>query len=296
MKNVIIYHSGDFDGIMSGEIAHYFLDTPENPVEMIGWDFGQDYPTVPDDCRLYILDLNIATLMAHPNLIWIDHHISAINAFPETIKGYRIDGVAACRLTYAWFFYGEGKNPLPTKTDYGVIENGVRTIRNVSEPHAIRMLGQWDIWDHEDPNVREFQFGMRAIQPNRKTFKALIKGDENAINHIHQIGDHILQYQKSEDEKLMGRSFDVQFSGLTFLAINGRAGGMSFESALKPRHDACMSFFWNGKCWVVSLYHAPGRERFELNKIAEKFEFNGKRGGGHKGACGFSCAELPFDI
>jgi len=43
--------------------------------------------------------------------------------------------------------------------------------------------------------------------------------------------------------------------------------------------------------WTVSLYHAPGKEHHDLSKIAV---IHG--GGGHKGACGFTCSILPFSL
>ena len=50
-----------------------------------------------------------------------------------------------------------------------------------------------------------------------------------------------------------------------------------------------LMFYTNGLKWVVSLYHARHRTDLDLSVIAKN---NG--GGGHRGACGFSCYELPF--
>lgn len=99
MKTVVIYHKADFDGIFCREIAKKFI--PE--AELIGWDYGEPEPVVSPEDTLYILDLSVPGLMQHPNLIWIDHHKSAIDRYGEShkkIDGYRIDGVAACRLTW----------------------------------------------------------------------------------------------------------------------------------------------------------------------------------------------------
>lgn len=98
-KTTVIYHRSDFDGIFCREIAHHFL--PD--AELIGWEYGDIEPAVAPDGRLYIMDLSVPGLMAHPNLVWIDHHKSAIDKYPATIRGVRIDGVAACRLAWQWF-------------------------------------------------------------------------------------------------------------------------------------------------------------------------------------------------
>ena len=46
---------------------------------------------------------------------------------------------------------------------------------------------------------------------------------------------------------------------------------------------------FDGKCWSVSLYHAKHRKELDLSLIAVKYG-----GGGHRGACGFTCDKLPF--
>lgn len=48
-------------------------------------------------------------------------------------------------------------------------------------------------------------------------------------------------------------------------------------------------FYWNGATWTVSLYHAAHRKDLDLSAIAVKYG-----GGGHRGACGFRAAKLPF--
>lgn len=166
MKNIVIYHKADFDGIFCCEIARKFL--PD--AELIGWDYGDPVPDVPKDAQLYMLDISVADLMDHPNLIWIDHHKSAMEkydlslpksdfeavcvtgplaaraALPPTNKqlaqdriilGYRIDGVAACRLAWQWFTH---HFKLPEKDDF--VE------RRVSEPLAVLLAGEYDVWDH----------------------------------------------------------------------------------------------------------------------------------------------------
>ena len=54
-------------------------------------------------------------------------------------------------------------------------------------------------------------------------------------------------------------------------------------------HDALCGFYFNGKKWTVSLYHAKHRTDLDLSKIAVKYG-----GGGHRGACGFTTEIFPF--
>lgn len=132
MKHIaIIYHDADFDGKLSNEVCRYNLRNlyPEANIHSYGWDYGRPVP-VPhgasegvDDFsgydQIYIVDLSVDELMARPELrnkiVWIDHHKTAIDKWDSnadgsptafgasSFKGYRIDGVAACRLCWQWF-------------------------------------------------------------------------------------------------------------------------------------------------------------------------------------------------
>ena len=73
--------------------------------------------------------------------------------------------------------------------------------------------------------------------------------------------------------------FEWARNSLTFASRDVRETG----------HDALLMFHTNGRKWVVSLYHARHRTDLDLSVIAKN---NG--GGGHRGACGFLCYELPF--
>ncbi len=116
MRTTVIFHAGDYDGIFCREIARKFLP-PDT--EFIGWDFADKPLTVPDG-RIYVLDLPVDRVFGLDfskgcveagdiassvlsRLVWVDHHKSSIETHPTEIPGYRIDGVAACRLCWAYF-------------------------------------------------------------------------------------------------------------------------------------------------------------------------------------------------
>lgn len=115
MKTTVIYHSADFDGIFCREIAKHFL--PD--ANLIGWNFGDPLIPMPQDGDVYILDLSPDCLgqvkNGDPNrLIWIDHHKTSIDKWERhQLRGYRIDGVAACRLAWQWFLCCDGNWPAP---------------------------------------------------------------------------------------------------------------------------------------------------------------------------------------
>ena len=138
-KITVIHHSADFDGLFCREIARKFLPT----ADLIGWDYGQPKPVIlPDVERIYILDLSPECLGGDTydpaKLVWIDHHKSAIEKFPATIPGYRIDGVAACRLAWRWFALGHHK------PNCGVGLPGIVAFKErlVHEPFAVQLAGE----------------------------------------------------------------------------------------------------------------------------------------------------------
>jgi hypothetical protein len=291
MKTIVIYHRSDFDGIFCREIAKHFLGETSD-THYIGWDYGDPVPEVGQEDNLYILDLSVDPLMSHPKLIWIDHHKSAIDKYPATIPGYRIDGVAACRLTWQWFYLhverGTSLSCMPAKDEF--------VNRELIEPLAVRLAGEYDIWDKRDPDAELFQHGLRSRNLTTIWWAQMLRTDENdAILELLQSGLAIQHAKTQENEGIIkSYGFTLQWEGLTFLACNhARFNSLLFTAGLKPEHDACLGFNWDGKNqhWRFSLYHAPGREHHDLSQIAIKYG-----GGGHRGACGMALKTLPFTL
>jgi len=309
MKTTVIHHSADFDGLFCREIARKFL--PD--AELIGWDFGDKPLEIPPEGQIYILDLPVDRVFGYDfknmgaselldetlsisqpgsqirkflesckRVIWIDHHKSSIESHPANIPGYRIDGVAACRLAWQWF---ASKNaaakqsgaaregftgyPYPTKQEF--------IDRTVSEPLAVRLAGEYDIWDKRDPRAEVFQFGLRSriLHPDWWT-DLLGKHSDYHCCTLLDAGEMLQRYQQNQDASLMNTA---------------RCNSLTFASKDIPEtgHDALIGFYWTGKAFNVSMYHAKHRTDIDLSQIAVKHG-----GGGHRGACGFESYSLPF--
>jgi len=294
-KTVVIYHRADFDGLFCREIARKFLPT----ADLIGWDYGDPVPdpsVVSAEDQLYMLDISIDGLMGHPNLTWIDHHKSAIEKYPATIRGYRIDGVAACRLAWQWFNRNHHDSignlpPLPTKERF--VE------RTVYEPAAVQLAGEYDVWDKRNPDADTFQFGLRSVTLEEHDWNHLLNNavhpdslDTWSLCRALLCNGRLLQrYQQEQDKSVVERlAFLVEFEGLKFLALNSaRCNSLTFAAIDVPAtgHDALLGFRWDGNVWTVSLYHAQHRTDLDLSQIAVKYG-----GGGHRGACGFRIGNL----
>lgn len=319
----IIFHDADMDGKLSNEACRYHLSRihPDAAIHSYGWDYGRPVP-VPlhkwwdpqmgdqfsnkweDYDLIYIVDLSVDALMERPDLrekiVWIDHHKSAISKWdelpdregkPEPFAGMRIDGVAACRLCWAWFTWGKlPKGVLPSKQDYiPPLTKSVFIDREISEPKLIRLAGEYDIWDHRDPDAKALQFGLRAL--SSLDMERLVENQfdgwatgvklDDVVTQGHAIKSYC-DLQNNEYSAAYART--LQWEGLSFCCLNiGQRGNSDLlRGGLKLEHQACFAWRHTGDAVLVSLYHAPGHESLDLSEIAVRYG-----GGGHRGACGF---------
>lgn len=298
-KITVIHHSADFDGIFCREIARKFLG---DSAEYIGWDFPDKPMQIPNG-RIYVMDLPIDKVFGFTykpedvnrkgpqqpdGLIWIDHHKTSIETHPSEIQGYRIDGVAACRLAWQWFASGAKRDEvLGNQSKQDFID------RMVKEPYAVRLAGEYDIWDHRDPDAEPFQFALRSVLPEQLLWSRILSDDRQYLEHLLEHGRILHDYQQRTDAGVCKAvSFLVEFEGLKFLAMNTTArNSQAFAAKDVPEtgHDALLKFNFTGDKWDCSMYHAKHRTDLDLSAVAKKYG-----GGGHRGACGFRASSLPF--
>jgi len=302
MKTTVIYHRADFDGIFCREIARKFLPAE---TEFIGWDYNDDKIPFPDAGTVYVLDLSPecfqslpdhAALMLDKPLIWIDHHKSAIDKWSAAIPGYRLDGVAACRLAWQWFAAHFGGEDMNDARFLGLPERQHFIDRIVNEPFAVRLAGEYDIWDKRDDRAELFQHGLRSQELTDADWKEMLDAEATIgfaakVQKLLFQGKSIQYAQTRSNESIIKEmGFTFHWEGLTFLGCNhARYNSHLFTAGLRPEHDACFGFKWTGREWSVSLYGVPGKPDLDLSAIAVKYG-----GGGHRQACGFRCNHLPF--
>jgi len=281
-----IYHSRDLDGYCSAAVVKRKYPT----IELIGYDYGEQFPwdrireglVIMVDVSLPMLDmLKLAKMCGH-NLIWIDHHVSAINDFKEFIgegetfcKAILEDGIAACEGAWKYLFPEE------------VI------------PHAVKLLGIYDTWRQDDGHndwnavVMPFQYGMRAKCNSPETFPMEMLDDERPHYDTMKQGDAILSFQRMQNEaNCRKNAFEILFTGKRAIALcGGPFNSGTFDSVYDPgQHDLMMPFQYNGNGeWTVSLYTT--KEDIDCSEIAKKFG-----GGGHRKAAGFQTNDIGIII
>lgn len=273
------WHSVDLDGACSGAIIKKAF--PQ--CEMIGIDYDQeiDWDKLSIGETIYVVDFcfqikDMKRLNENYALIWIDHHSAPMKTIEKIypgIDGLRKDGTAGCQLTWKYIF-----------------PNGVM-------PKPVWLLGEYDVWHHDNPEVLYFQYGMRNegdTHPDQSIWNLLLRTDLLNI-HIEDIlnnGKIILNYQTEDDKKYAHVSFELEWEGLRFIMINkGYTGSKIFDSVWNPdKHDAmCVFYLTEPGKWKLGFY--TNNEDIDVSVIARKYG-----GDGHVGAAGTYVSKLPFNI
>ncbi len=285
------YHKADLDGKCSAAIVKH--SHPE--CEMIGINYGDEFPwdTIQPSQVVYMVDFSLQPFsdMIRLNEMckfhWIDHHKTAIaNASAcdfEPSGGFMLSTeFAACELTWR-YCHNDGYT-------------------SVEIPHAVHLLGRYDVWDHQDPSVLPFQYGMRAIADTRpehqtlwEVFFSKTPDEKDFVRKVIEMGRIILAYETLQNAMICkAESFDTELNGLPAICINrGMVNSSIFDSVYDPEKHKIMISFSRSKSvlgkWKVSLRST--NSDVDCGDIAALFG-----GGGHKGSAGFVCNVLPFPI
>ena len=282
------YHGSDLDGKCSAAIVKH--KHPE--CELIPMDYGQKYSwnNIPKDEVVYMVDFSINPfewmLDLPDTFVWIDHHDSSIREAVERKfdpLGIRDTSKAACELTWEYLF--------PDK----------------DTPLVVTLLGRYDIWDHTwtgrgcgPKDVVYFQYGMRGRDndPHSSFWGTLfefmyINGDTRLIKSIIENGRSIYDYLEKDNTKYAESfSFVTMLDEFFCICCNRGASGSSLFNSVwnEKQYDMMVTFCrTNDKRWLVSLYTT--HDGVDCSKVAQRYG-----GGGHRGAAGFKCKKLPFEI
>ncbi len=275
------FHKADLDGHCSGAIVKYTF--PE--CEMIGVDYGGKFPweTIQSSETVYMVDFSLEPfpdmirLSGMCSLIWIDHHKTAIEEaqlhpeFLDRISFLLRDDSGACEST--WRFLQPGQEI----------------------PLSVHLLGRYDVWDHSDERTLPFQYGMRLRRKtwpdNQEFWQALFTSlDETSVGFIASEGRVVLDYVRIDNEKYaQACAFETMLGGMKCVALNRLlTNAQLFKSVWdSEKFDMMIAFGWKNNQWRVGLY--SDKPSIDVSVVAKVFG-----GGGHKGASGFDCKELPF--
>lgn len=279
------YHR-DMDGIASAAIIK--LEYPD--CEFFSIDYGEQIPKYPTPKEtVFVVDFSFPpeemfAMNRLFDLIWIDHHYTAIEKYEDykeknyekgQIKGLRTTtkGFAGCGLTWKYIKH------------------------NLNFPYSVRLLNDYDIWNHSDCNTLPFQYGIRSTpnhpDNNFSELWSILLSDNTTtlIDKIIKQGDSILNFIHEENCQILKTCIqEIEFEGYKCLVANTfRGSSKTFDSVWCDAYDVMIVFQWRKTSFKVSLYSS--KDEVDVGKICQKYG-----GGGHLHAAGFECKKLPFDI
>jgi oligoribonuclease NrnB/cAMP/cGMP phosphodiesterase (DHH superfamily) len=164
-------------------------------------------------------------------------------------------------------------------------------------PKAVKLLGRYDVWDHKNPEVLPFQYGIRLknTNPNESLWRALFsKVSYLLVDKIIADGKLVLQYVKQENERYCkSGALEVEIEGYRCIAINRMlASSQIFDSVWdREKYDMMVTFsIGKEKTWRLSFY--TDKDDIDCSTLAKKLG-----GGGHKQAAGVNNLKtLPFTL
>ena len=208
---MICFYHDDLDGICAAWWVKYWCENNMNSNERMKFmavNYGKNFPIdeITPCEKVFIVDFSLddpedmkKVLDITSNVVWIDHHISAINKYNnfDSVDGLRVNGVAACALTYLFLFKHSDL------TNYGDI------------PLFTRLIADHDIWRFKyGDNTRNFVAGLMCdnICPSSRIFYEL--EDSDKVQTIINNGRLIRKYIKNDNAKYATENaYEGEFEG-----------------------------------------------------------------------------------
>lgn len=274
--NVIIYHNADLDGKCSAAIAANRLRSDNKEYSFVGVNYGYNVPwdVIDEYSTVYVLDFSwpIELMREIQNrckqLVWIDHHITAIedsNAQSFDPPGYRSIARAACEL--CWDFFHPG----------------------TLIPKAVHYLGLYDNWawvDHEDSNdILAFQYAMRLKgwwPQEEEDWDGILCANHEEFKSLIHDGHVILKYQSTLMERIVSFGHDLKIGDNLFFCCNTHhAASTDYDTLDQSKYAGVLSY--RRKADGIWNYSIRAFGDTDVSEIAKAFG-----GGGHTGAGGWN--------
>lgn len=294
---MVIIHHNDADGLCAAYLVR-------RQHEITGFSLDKVYPEIKyaQRCHLpnekplcvepnetvYIVDYSLPLdefkelRERTQNIVWIDHHISAINKYndlPISIKGLRSTEASGCMLT--WIYFNR-----PNATNYSELIT--------TAPKYVQLINDWDTWTHNLEGTKDFitcfNANLDSYGPDSNVWGKL--DNSYIIKEMIEQGKIMNQFKEGWAKSLRKTGFYVNIEDgdnyySAFCLNCGNINSTYFGSYEGLNCDLFIAYSFNGDCYKFSMYSLT----VDVGAICTKFG-----GGGHKGAAGFTTRELPFEI
>jgi oligoribonuclease NrnB/cAMP/cGMP phosphodiesterase (DHH superfamily) len=284
-STILIYHHDDNDGSCAAAVAENYYDRNEFAIKFIAINYGKESwseEEIEAAEKVWLVDFTSDEMdefvkVCGPRLIWIDHHKTAMEKFPDlwtssSIPGIRSVEKAACVLTW------EYTHP-----------------EDISPPAAVAYIGDKDIWKFEYADTRAFSagFSLMVKTPDDPTWDELLSSEyEDIVNKMISIGELLLQAQSYKLQKAFDRGVDLTFHNWRARLVNttGNISELGEFIYKKPEYDIAVMWQAVEDMVVFSLRSDSGNpDSPDCAEIARQYG-----GGGHKNAAGFQKKNMDF--
>ena len=278
---MIVFHHNDLDGRCAAAIVARWkwADTLYPGVRFVEMDYNKVAPvaSIQPGEQVMILDFSfkpevmVEVLKITPNIVWIDHHVTAKDYdYGVTLPGLRDfsnKGLSGCELTWQYCHHPE---------EY--------------IPRGPYLIGDYDSWRlKEAPDCFRFYEGLKLIKdqsPTAKFWDDLLKDEGGFIDKVLSEGQSAILYRDAYCEDFIKQfGYETELDGVKMFAVNLYRFGSKCFGERMAQYPACVGYVHDGAKYTVSLYS----EQIDVSAICKAHG-----GGGHKGAAGFQCFELPF--
>jgi len=271
MTQTICFHHNDPDGHASGAIVRYALG-PE--VQLIESDYdGRPIPweKVAQADKVVVVDFSFPVdemlkLAEGRELVWIDHHKSAIADFAgiaDNWPGIRDISEAACVLTWKYFF---PERPVPK---------------------AVLLIGDRDIWRWAEEDTGPFNeslYNQDHEADDTAFWKPLLENDRPILDKMIKDGTWLREIRLRNIEHMMAeRSFEVRFEGHSTLVINTKGSGDVGDYGREHGYEIIYCYVDQLQNGILTTNVTLFSAKVDVSVIAHRYG-----GGGHAGAAGFS--------
>lgn len=212
-------------------------------------------------------------------LIWIDHHKTAMEKFPDIWNSRSIPGIrsiekAACVLT--WEYIHPENAPLPETVAY---------------------IGDKDIWKFEYGETRAFSagFSLMVKTPDDPLWDVLLGHSsefKDTVNKMISIGELLLESQNYKLQKAFERGVDCTFHNWKARLVNTTGNISELGEFIYKKSEYDIAIMWQAveNMVVFSLRSDSGNpDSPDCAEIAKQYG-----GGGHKNAAGFQKKNMDF--
>ncbi len=284
-RMILIYYHDDNDGCCAAAVAGNYYDRNQFAIKFVAINYGKESwseDEIKAAEKVWLVDFTSDKMdefvkVCGPKLIWIDHHKTAVEKFPDLWYSSSIPGIrslenAACILTW------EFTHP-----------------EDISSPVAVAYIGDKDMWRFEYPETRAFSagFSLMVKTPDNPVWDQLLGLNyENTVNKMISLGELLLEAQNYKLQKAFDRGVDFTFHNWRARLVNttGNISELGEFIYKKPEYD--IAIMWQAVEDMVVFSLRSDSENPDSPDCAKIAQLYG--GGGHRNAAGFQKKNVDF--